>query len=42
MVMEEDDSGLRLVNTIREVIGNAEMRIVLLRGNLVLHQRAVS
>ena len=23
--MEEDDSGLRLVNTIREVIGNAEM-----------------
>ena len=32
VVMEEDDSGLRLVNTIREVIGNAEMRIVLLTG----------
>tara|TARA_R110000737_G_scaffold136874_3_gene167745 strand:+ start:4906 stop:7131 length:2226 start_codon:yes stop_codon:yes gene_type:complete len=32
VVMEDDDSGLRLVNTIREVIGNAEMRIVLLTG----------
>ena len=32
VVMEEDYSGLRLVNTIREVIGNAEMRIVLLTG----------
>lgn len=32
VVMEDDDSGLRLVNTIREIIGNAEMRIVLLTG----------
>lgn len=32
VVMEDDDSGLRLVNTIREVIGNVEMRIVLLTG----------
>ena len=32
VVMEEDDSGLRLVNTIRNVIGNREMRIVLLTG----------
>lgn len=32
VVMEEDDSGLRLVDTIRNVIGNGEMRIVLLTG----------
>ena len=32
VVMEDDDSGLRLVSTIREVIGNADMRIVLLTG----------
>ncbi|MEN8634356.1 EAL domain-containing protein [Pseudoalteromonas distincta] len=32
VVMEEDDSGLRLISTIREVIGNSEMRIVLLTG----------
>ncbi|MGB2740938.1 MAG: EAL domain-containing protein [Cognaticolwellia sp.] len=32
VVMEEDDSGLRLVDTIREVLGNSDMRIVLLTG----------
>ena len=32
VVMEEDDSGLRLVNTIREVFGNKTVRIVLLTG----------
>ena len=32
VVMEEDDSGLRLVDTIRNVIGNGDMRIVLLTG----------
>lgn len=32
VVMEDDDSGLRLVDTIRNVIGNREMRIVLLTG----------
>ncbi|MFC7003821.1 EAL domain-containing protein [Bowmanella sp. JS7-9] len=32
VVMEEDDSGLRLVNTIREVLGNKMVRIVLLTG----------
>lgn len=32
VVMEEDDSGLRLVSTIREELGNALVRIVLLTG----------
>ena len=32
VVMETDDAGLKLVNTIREVIGNAAIRIVLLTG----------
>ena len=32
VVMEEDDAGLRLVNTIREVLGNAGVRVVLLTG----------
>ncbi|CAM2887427.1 EAL domain-containing protein [Pseudoalteromonas distincta] len=32
VVLEEDDSGLRLVDTIREVLGNSDMRIVLLTG----------
>lgn len=32
VVMEDDDSGLRLVSTIREIIGNSDMRIVLLTG----------
>lgn len=32
VVMEEDDSGLRLVNSIRNVLGRNDMRIVLLTG----------
>lgn len=32
VVMEEDDAGLRLVSTIREEQGNAQVRIVLLTG----------
>ncbi|MBU1284380.1 MAG: EAL domain-containing protein [Gammaproteobacteria bacterium] len=32
VVMETDDAGLRLVRTLREVIGNSEVRIVLLTG----------
>lgn len=32
VVMETDDAGLRLVKALREVIGNAESRIVLLTG----------
>ncbi|XXF06877.1 EAL domain-containing protein [Pseudomonas sp. D1-3] len=32
VVMETEDAGLRLVKTLREVIGNAEIRIVLLTG----------
>lgn len=32
VVMEDDDAGLLLVNTIREVIGNTAVRIVLLTG----------
>ncbi|MDN4501513.1 EAL domain-containing protein [Alteromonadaceae bacterium BrNp21-10] len=32
VVMEDDDAGLRLVKTIREVMGNASIRIVLLTG----------
>ncbi|WP_434926276.1 EAL domain-containing protein [Shewanella sp. HL-SH2] len=32
VVMEEDDSGLRLVSTIREELGNALVRIVLVTG----------
>ncbi|TBV10026.1 diguanylate cyclase [Pseudomonas dryadis] len=32
VVMESDDAGLRLVRTLREVIGNAEVRVVLLTG----------
>ncbi|SEA72459.1 GGDEF/EAL domain-containing response regulator [Marinobacterium iners] len=32
VVMESDDAGLRLVSTIRDVIGNNQVRIVLLTG----------
>lgn len=32
VVMETDDAGLRLVRTIREVLGNSQLRIVLLTG----------
>ena len=32
VVMETEDAGLRLVKTLREVIGNAEIRIVMLTG----------
>ncbi|SEG83884.1 putative bifunctional diguanylate cyclase/phosphodiesterase [Marinobacterium lutimaris] len=32
VVMDEDDSGLRLVNTIRERLGNHRIRIILLTG----------
>lgn len=32
VVMEEDDAGLRLIGTIREVLGNATVRIILLTG----------
>ncbi|WP_234052208.1 MULTISPECIES: EAL domain-containing protein [unclassified Xanthobacter] len=32
VVMETDDAGLRLVRNLREVMGNAEVRIVLLTG----------
>jgi EAL domain-containing protein (putative c-di-GMP-specific phosphodiesterase class I)/GGDEF domain-containing protein/CheY-like chemotaxis protein len=32
VVMEDDEAGLRLVGTIREVIGNAAVRIILLTG----------
>ncbi|MGB0663577.1 MAG: EAL domain-containing protein [Pontibacterium sp.] len=32
VVMEDDDAGLRLVNVVRDVIGNAAIRIVLLTG----------
>ncbi|MBU6954889.1 EAL domain-containing protein [Hahella sp. HN01] len=32
VVMETDDAGLRLVRAIREVLGNAEIRLVLLTG----------
>lgn len=32
VVMETDDAGLKLVGTIREVLGNANVRIVLLTG----------
>ncbi len=32
IVMETDDAGLRLVRTIREVLGNSQLRIVLLTG----------
>lgn len=32
VVMEQDDAGLRLVSTIRETLGNATVRIVLLTG----------
>ncbi|KFX69166.1 hypothetical protein TMS3_0117030 [Pseudomonas taeanensis MS-3] len=32
VVMETDDAGLRLVKALREVIGNAETRVVLLTG----------
>lgn len=32
VVMEDDEAGLRLVGTIREVIGNSEVRIILLTG----------
>ncbi|WP_084429078.1 EAL domain-containing protein [Aliagarivorans marinus] len=32
VVMEQDDAGLRLVDTIRDVMGNNEVRIILLTG----------
>ncbi|WP_454690109.1 putative bifunctional diguanylate cyclase/phosphodiesterase [Achromobacter aloeverae] len=32
VVMETDDAGLRLVRSVREVLGNAEVRVVLLTG----------
>ncbi|CAL96281.1 EAL domain-containing protein [Azoarcus olearius] len=32
VVMESDDAGLRLVTSIRELLGNAEIRIILLTG----------
>jgi len=32
VVMETDDAGLRLVRSVREVLGNAEIRIVLVTG----------
>lgn len=32
VVMETDDAGLRLIRVLREVIGNAEVRVVLLTG----------
>ncbi len=32
IVMETDDAGLRLVRSVREVLGNAEVRIVLVTG----------
>lgn len=32
VVMEDDDAGLRLVDTIRQVLGNSALRIVLLTG----------
>lgn len=32
VVMETDDAGLRLVRSVREVLGNAEVRIVLVTG----------
>ena len=32
VVMETEDAGLRLVRTLREVIGNAEVRIIMLTG----------
>ena len=32
VVMEQDDAGLRLVHTIREVLGNATVRIIMLTG----------
>lgn len=32
VVMESDDAGLRLVRSVREVLGNAEVRIVLVTG----------
>lgn len=32
VVMETDDAGLRLVRSIREVLGNAEVRVVLVTG----------
>lgn len=32
VVMEEDDAGLRLVDTIRHVLGNSSLRVILLTG----------
>lgn len=32
VVMETDDAGLRLVKAVREILGNAEMRIILVTG----------
>lgn len=32
VVMEQDDAGLRLVSTIRDIIGNSAVRIILLTG----------
>ncbi|MBK1665495.1 hypothetical protein CKO38_17185 [Rhodospirillum rubrum] len=34
VVMETDDAGLRLVNAVRDVLGNSAVRIVLLTGQL--------
>lgn len=39
VVMEQDDSGLRLVRSIREVLGNSTIRIVLLTGQLGMAPR---
>ncbi len=39
VVMEQDDAGLRLVETIRNVIGNALVRIILLTGQPGLSPR---
>ncbi|EAR09708.1 EAL domain-containing protein [Reinekea blandensis] len=32
VVMEQDDAGLRLVNTIRDILGNSRIRIIILTG----------
>ena len=32
VVMEQDDAGLRLVSSVREVLGNSSIRIILLTG----------
>ncbi|WP_430462652.1 EAL domain-containing protein [Thalassolituus sp. LLYu03] len=40
VVMETDDAGLRLVGSVREVLGNATLRIVLLTGQPGMAPRA--